>query len=277
MTKHINAPRTVAGCVARIMMLTLISAGTAAAQTAPSLGTAQSYAVLAGSTVTNTGPSVIGGDLGLSPGTAVTGFPPGTVSGGTIHAADAAALSAQSSLTTAYNALAGQSCTQDLTGQDLGGKVLTPGVYCFSSSAALTGSLTLNAGGNAAAVFIFKTGSTLTTASGSSVVMTNGGSQCNVYWQVGSSATIGTSTSFAGNILALTSITMTTGANVVGRALARNAAVTLDTNNITPSTCSSSSAPAPPVTPVPTMPQALVFVIAVALAGLGYVRLRRTA
>jgi type VI secretion system secreted protein VgrG len=255
-------------------MLTLLSAATAAAQTAPSLGTAQSYAVLAGSTVTNTGPSVIGGDLGLSPGSAVTGFPPGTVSGGTIHAGDAAALSAQSSLTTAYNALAGQSCTQDLTGQDLGGKTLTPGVYCFSSSAAMTGSLTLNAGGDAAAVFIFKTGSTLTTASGSSVVMTNGGSRCNVYWQVGSSATIGTSTSFAGNILALTSITMTTGANMVGRALARNGAVTLDTNNVTASTC---SVPTPPPTPVPTLPQALVFFIAVALAGLGYVRLRRTA
>jgi hypothetical protein len=253
-------------------ILTLLSAATVAAQTAPSLGTAQSDAVLAGSAVTNTGSSVIGGDLGLSPGTAVTGFPPGTLSGGTIHAGDATALSSQTSLTTAYNALAAQSCTQDLTGQDLGGKTLTPGVYCFSTSAALTGTLTLNAGGNAAAVFIFKTGSTLTTASGSSVVMTNGGSQCNVYWQVGSSATIGTSTSFAGNILALTSITLTTGANVVGRALARNGAVTLDTNNITPSTCSSASA-----TPVPTMPQGLLFVLAAALAGLGYMRLRRTA
>jgi type VI secretion system secreted protein VgrG len=315
MTKRINAHRIVAGCVVRLTMLTLLSSATAAAQTAPSLGTAQSNAVLAGSTVTNTGPSVIGGDLGLSPGTAVTGFPPGTVSGGTIHAADAAALSSQNSLTTAYNSLAGQSCTQDLTGQDLGGKTLTPGVYCFSTSAALTGSLTLNAGGNAGAVFIFKTGSTLTTASGSSVVMTNGGSQCNVYWQVGSSATIGTSTAFAGNILALTSITLTTGANVVGRALARNGAVTLDTNTITPSTCTSAAAPGPPPaptptptptpaptptptpsptpvptptpsptpapapapTPVPTLPQALVFLIAVTLAGLGYVRLRRTA
>jgi hypothetical protein len=244
-----------------------------AAQTAPSLGTAQSYAVLGGSTVTNTGPSVIGGDLGLSPGTAVTGFPPGTVVGGAIHAADAAALSAQNSLTTAYNSAAGQACTQDLTGQDLGGKTLTPGVYCFSTSAAVTGTLTLNAQGSAASVFIFKIGSTLTTASGSSVVMTNGGSQCNVFWQVGSSATIGTSTSFAGNILALTSISLTTSAKVVGRALARNGAVTLDTNNVTPSTCS--VAPTGP-TPVPTLPTGILLLMALGLAGIGYLRLRGT-
>ncbi len=256
--------------VAAALLVTL-TATAALAQAAPSLGTAQSFAVLAGSTVTNTGPSVITGDLGLSPGTAVTGFPPGVVSSGTIHAADATALSAQNSLTTAYNSVAGQSCTQDLTGQDLGGKTLTPGVYCFSSSAGLTGSLTLNAQGNAAAVFIFKIGSTLTTASGSSVVMTNGGSQCNVYWQVGSSATLGGSTSFAGNILALTSISLTTSANVVGRALARNGAVTLDTNNVSPSSCAASS-----VTPVPSLPQMFVLLIAVSLAGLGYARLCRS-
>jgi hypothetical protein len=252
-----------------ILALVILACGVspALAQTAPSLGTAQSYAVLGGSTVTNTGPSVIGGDLGLSPGTSVTGFPPGTVTGA-IHAADAAALSAQTSLTTAYNTAAGQSCTQDLTGQDLGGKVLIPGVYCFSTSAQLTGTLTLNAAGNAAAVWIFKVGSTLTTAGGSSVVMTNGGSQCNVFWQVGTSATLGTSTAFAGNILALTSITMTTGSGIVGRALARNGAVTLDTNSITPSTC---AAP----TPVPTLPPAVVVLLALGLAGMGYAQLRR--
>ena len=138
-------------------------------------------------------------------------------------------------------------------------------MYCFSTSAQLTGSLTLNAQGNAGAVFIFKTGSTLTTASSSSVVMINGGSQCNVFWQVGSSATLGTATAFAGNILALSSITATTGANVIGRALARNGAVTLDTNNITPATCSS-AAPAP--VPVPTLPQWAFLMLAVAL-GLG--------
>ena len=270
---NVGARRSVRFLTA-LSLFALLQATTALAQTAPSLGAAQSFAVLGGSTVTNTGSSVIGGDLGVSPGAAVTGFPPGSVSGGAIHAADATALSAQSSLTTAYNTAAGQSCTQDLTGQDLGGKTLTPGVYCFSAAAALTGTLTLNAQGNSAAVFIFKAGSTLTTASGSSVVMSNGGSQCNVYWQVGSSATLGTSSSLAGNILALTSITATTGANVVGRALARNGAVTLDTNNIPPSTCSSSSA-TPTPTPVPTLPQAFVFLMAVGLAAMGYLRLVR--
>jgi len=259
--------RTFLRCVGAATLLG--AAAPAAAQVAPSLGAAQSYAILAGATVTNTGPSVIGGDLGLSPGTAVTGFPPGSVVGGAIHAADAAALSAQNSLTTAYNSVASQACTQDLTGQDLGGKTLTPGVYCFSTSAALTGSVTLNALGDAAAVFIFKMGSTLTTASGSSVVMTNGGSQCNVFWQVGSSATVGTSTAFAGNILALTSISVTTSARVIGRALARNGAVTLDSNTVTPSSCAA--------TPVPTLPQAFMVLLALGLAGIGYLRLRRSA
>lgn len=215
----------------------LCTGAVALAQTAPSLGSARSFAVLAGSTVTNTGPSVIAGDLGVSPGSAVTGFPPGIVSSGTIHAADAVAGAAQVSLTTAYNALAAQGCTQDLTGQDLGGKTLTPGVYCFSTSAQLTGVLTLDAQGNANAVFIFKIGSTLTTASGSSVLLINGGSPCNVFWQIGSSATLGTTTSFTGNILALTSITLTTGATVTGRALARNGAVTLDSNTISSNAC----------------------------------------
>ncbi len=204
-----------------------------AAQTAPSLGAAQGFAVLGASTVTNTGSSVINGALGVSPGTAITGFPPGRVVSGGIHSADAAALAAQNDLTTAYNNLVGQPCTQDMTGVDLGGQTLIAGVYCFSSSAQLTGRLTLNALGNANAVFIFKMGSTLTTASASSVVLTNGGSPGNVFWQVGSSATLGTASSFAGNILASTSITVTTGVSVTGRALAQNGAVTLDTNAIT--------------------------------------------
>jgi hypothetical protein len=212
------------------------------AQTAPSLGAAQSFAVLAGTTVTNTGPSVIAGDVGVSPGTAITGFPPGIIVSGVIHSADAVALSAQTAVTSAYNVLAGQPCTQDLTGLDLGGRTLTQGVYCFSSSAQLTGPLVLDAQGNANAVFIFKIGSTLTTASASSVTMINGGSLCNVFWQVGSSATLGTGTSFIGNILALTSITLTTGANVTGRTLARNGAVTLDSNSIT-ATCATGGPP----------------------------------
>ena len=213
--------------------IAVYGASPASAHTAPSLGSAQRFAVLGGSTVTNTGSSVITGDVGVSPGSAVTGFPPGLIMSGTIHGADAAARAAQDAVTTAYNSLVGQACTQDLTGQDLGGQTLTEGVYCFSSSAQLTGTLTLNAQGNANAVFIFKMGSTLTTASASSVVLINSGSPGNVFWQVGSSATLGTGTSLAGNILALTSITVTTGARVTGRTLARNGAVTLDTNAVT--------------------------------------------
>ena len=205
----------------------------APAQIAPSLGSAQRFAVLAGSTVTSTGPSVITGNLGVSPGSAVTGFPPGVMVSGAIHGADAAALAAQDAVTAAYDNLVGQACTQDLTGQNLGGRTLTAGVYCFSSSAQLTGTLVLDGRGDANAVFIFKMGSTLTTASAASVVLTNGGSASNVFWQVGSSATLGTTTSFAGNILALASITVTTGVHVTGRTLARNGAVTLDTNAVT--------------------------------------------
>ncbi len=200
---------------------------------APALGAARGFAVLGASTVTNTGASVIAGDLGVSPGTAVTGFPPGQMLSGTIHSADAVALAAQNDVTTAYNSLLDEACTEDLTGRDLGGQTLTAGVYCFSSSAQLTGTLTLNAQGNANAVFIFKMGSTITTASAATVLLTNGGSADNVFWQVGSSATLGTGTSFAGNILAMASITVTTGVRLAGRALARNGAVTLDTNAVT--------------------------------------------
>ena len=206
------------------------------AATAPGLGTAASFVVLGGSTVTNTGSSTLGGDLGVSPGTAITGFPPGTVTG-TIHAGDATAGQAQNAVSTAYNSLAGQQCDSDLTGQDLGGKTLTAGVYCFSSSAQLTGTLTLNAEGNPDAVWVFQIGSTLTTASGSSVQVTNSGGACTVFWQVGTSATLGTSSSFLGNILADQSITLTTGANVSGRLLAMSGAVTLDTNNISLPPC----------------------------------------
>jgi hypothetical protein len=222
-----------------------------------SLGTAQNFGVLAGSTATNTGATTVNGNVGVSPGSAVTGFPPGVVVGGAIHSNDAVAMQAQNDLTTAYNNIAATPCNVDLTGQDLGGQTLTPGVYCFSSSAQLTGTLTLNALGNANALFLFKIGSTLTTASGSSVtVINNGGSSCNkVFWQVGSSATIGTGTSFAGDILALSSITLTTGANTTGRALARNGAVTLDTNNV--NTCGVSVCPIITVNPA-TLPNGAV-------------------
>lgn len=219
--------------VASVLAVFVCGVSLASAQTAPDLGTAESFAVLAGSTITNTGPTVVTGDVGLSPGSAVVGFPPGTVLSGTIQANNAVALQAQTDLTAAYISLDSEACTLDLTGQDLGGMTLNAGVYCFSSSAALTGTLTLDAGGDPAAVFIFKAGSTLTTASGSSVSVINGGSVCNVFWQVGSSATLGTTSSFAGSILALTSITLTTGASVTGRTLARNGAVTLDSNTVT--------------------------------------------
>lgn len=222
----------------------LLGAGGAAmAAPAPSLGTAQGFAVVAGSAVTNTGPTTLSGDLGVSPGTSVTGFPPGLLLIGAIHAADSVALSAQNAVTVAYNALAGEPCTQDLTGQDLGGLTLTPGVYCFTSSAQLTGNLTLDGQGNPAAVFIFKMGSTLTTASGSSVTLIGNASACNLFWQVGSSATLGTSSSFAGNILASASITLTTGTTLTGRALARNGAVTLDSVAITAACLSGPACP----------------------------------
>jgi hypothetical protein len=211
------------------------------AMTLTLLGTAQRFAVLGGSTVTNTGATTVDGNLGVAPGLAVTGFPPGLVTDGSIHAGDAVALQAQHDTITAYNALAGEAVTVDLTGQDLGGMTLVAGVYHFSSSAQLTGALSLDAQGDPNAVFVFQIGSTLTTASESSVVVLNGATDCNVFWQVGSSATLGTTTAFKGSLLALTSITLNTGAKVIGRALARNAAVTMDANDVSMSTCAASS------------------------------------
>ena len=214
-----------------------------AAQPSVGLGTAGTVAVLGGSTVTNTGPSVINGDLSVSPGTSVTGFPPGTVDGA-IHAADAVAAQAQSDLTTAYNDAAGRTPAVAVPG-DIGGAFLSPGVYKRSSSLLLTGDVTLDGQGDRNAVFIFQVGSTLTTASSSRVVLTNGAQACNVFWQIGSSATIGTDTLFQGNIMALASITMTTRARLLGRALARNGAVTLDTNIISRATCAAGTLPGP--------------------------------
>lgn len=199
------------------------------------LGTAGSFGVLAGSTVTNTGSSVVlNGSVGVWPNSTVTGFLPGIVNApGTIHFGDAVAQTAQSDLTTAYKAAAGLSPTGTLTGQDLGGQTLTPGVYFFATEAQLTGTLTLNNLSNPNALFVFQIGSTLTTASNSSVVFSNSLTDSNVFWQVGSSATLGTTTSFQGNILALTSITLNNGATIgCGSALARNGAVTLDSNTI---------------------------------------------
>jgi hypothetical protein len=206
------------------------------AQAPVGLGTAGNFAVLAGSAVTNTGPSVISGSLGLAPGSAVSGFPPGIVIDGTTQVANGVALQAKNDLVTAYNDAAGRSSTETVAA-DLAGETLTPGVYTSASSLGLSGQLTLDGQGNPNSVFVFQAGSSLIVGSGSQVNLIGGAQACDVFWQVGSSATIGTSSAFVGNILALTSITMTTGATLQGSALARNGAVTLDTNTITRATC----------------------------------------
>ena len=212
--------------------------GSNATAQSPVLGNAASYAVLGGSTVTNTGPSVINGDLGVSPGTAVTGFPPGVVNG-TIRT-DGAAAPGQTDLTTAYNDAAGRGPATTVA-SELGGQTLVAGVYTSESGTfTITGTLTLDGQNNPNAVFIFQVGSTLITASGSQVVLINRAQPCGLFWQVGSSATLGTNTSFQGNLLALSSITVTTGASINGRALARNGAVTLDTNSVTVPVCTGS-------------------------------------
>jgi hypothetical protein len=251
-----------------LFVICILSMGSlASAQTAPSLGTAAAFAVLGTTTVTNAttppGPpafTTITGDLGLTPpGVSVTGFslvpgvnrivvgpPPATgvtaglgVVTGTIHVGDPVALLAHADATKAYAALlpTAQACGTNLSGSDLGGLTLTPGVYCFDSSAGLTGTLTLSGNG----VYVFQIGSTITTATGSSVVLSNGALCGNVFWQVGSSATLGTGSSFAGNLIAFTSDTVTTGVSVAGRVFALGGAVTLDTNTITAGACASSA------------------------------------
>jgi uncharacterized repeat protein (TIGR01451 family) len=205
----------------------------ASAATAPvPLGTAANFAVLAGSTVTNTGPTTINGDLGLSPGTSVTGFPPGRVNGA-LHVADSVAVQAKADLTAAYNNAAGRPVTATVP-VELGGTTLTPGVYHSAAGTfGITGTLTLDAQGDPNAVFIFQAASTLITAASSNVTLINGAQASNVFWVVGSSATLGTNSTLRGTVMALASITVTTGTSIDGRALARNGAVTLDTNTVT--------------------------------------------
>jgi hypothetical protein len=237
--------------------LVSLASPASAAEPAVGLGTASAYSVLAGSAVTNTGASVLSADLGASPANAssVTGFPPGLVLGAT-HTADAQALQAQADLTTAINDAAGRTPSGASLGSALAGGTLIPGVYNASSAFDLSGALTLNGQGNPASVFIFQIGSALTTASNTSIVMSNDAQPCNVFWEIGSSATLGTGSAFIGTILANTSITLTTGTTVEGRALASTGAVTLDDNvftaptcNTTPTTTASSTTASPTTTP----------------------------
>lgn len=204
----------------------------ASAQVVVSLGSAANFGVLAATTVTNNGATVVNGDLGVSPGNVYTGFAPGVVNG-TVHLGDPTASQAQADALTAFNVLAGEAFTADMSGQDLGNRTLTTGVYSFSSSVGLTGILTLDALGDANARFDFQTGTTLSTAIGSQIILINGAQAKNVYWQIGSSATFGTNSDVVGNVLAATSITASSGTMVDGRLLALNGAVTMDTNTIT--------------------------------------------
>ena len=215
----------------------LLSALSLSAQT--TLGSAQQFGVLGASTVTNTGPTVVTGLVGVFPGSAITGFPPGTA----LIASHAVSQQGQLDASNAFTSLGSTATTHDLSGQDLGGMTLTPGVYNFTSSAQLTGNLFLNFLGNASSTFIFKIGSTLTTASNSSV-FESGGPGANVFWLVGSSATLGTGTAFEGNIIADQSVTLTTGASIsCGRAIALNGAVTMDSNVISDICATDNGAP----------------------------------
>ena len=246
---------------------------------ADTLGTASTYAVLGATTVTNTGSSVLSGNLGVYSGTSLTGFPPGEVINGSTYIGSAPALSAQVNALTGFTSLNLLASTGDLSGQNLGGLVLTPGVYTYSSSAELSGApLTLNFEDLNGATIVLQIGSTLTTASGSSVIVENLGTNDNVYYAVGSSATLGTYSVLLGDIVAEDSISLTTGADITcGSAIALTGAVTLDTNNIT--NCSSSGSDissgdgkAPPtVTPEPG---SLIFLTTGLIAGFGFVRHR---
>jgi hypothetical protein len=234
-----HLPVFVALWLAAMMVLPAVSSAATV-----NLGTTSAFAILAGSTITDTGSTIIsgnaGGDIGLYPGTSFPGRAHVTLTG-TVHLADTVASVAKDDLVTAYNDAAGRTPVTTIP-TELGGSTLTPGVYVSDSGTfQITGTLTLDAQGDPDAVFIFKTATTLITASDSSIVLINEARPCRVFWQVGSSATLGTHSHFVGHIFALTSIAANTGATVVGQLLARNGAVTLDTNTITNVICSTSS------------------------------------
>jgi hypothetical protein len=222
-----------------ILLSACSSVGSALGATATvGLGTAASFSVLGGSTVTNTGPTTMFGDLGLSPGSSVTGAPHVL---GASHVDDAVAIDAKNSLTTAYDDAASRP-SNGSAGTDLAGQVFLPGVRTASSSLLLSsGAVTLDAQGDPNAVFVFQIASTLITGSSTTVALINGAQACNVFWQVGSSATLATGTRFVGTVMANATITAKTAATIHGRLLARTAAVNLDTNTITTSNCASSA------------------------------------
>ena len=238
-TSSILAAGTSVLALAIVGSLVALGSDAAAAPVAVGLGTADSFAVLAGTGITNTGPTTITGDIGTFPTATITGLTSLTLSG-TNHAGDSVTQGAKTDLTTAYTTAAGEGPTTAITA-DLVGQTLKPGVYNSASAVGLSGVLTLDAAGNPNAVWVFQAGSTLITASGSKVVMLNGAQACNVFWQIGSSATLGTNSTFTGTMMALTSISLQSGATVDGRVLARNGAVTLDHNTITRSACSTAT------------------------------------
>ncbi len=231
------------------LAVAMAGAASAAAVAVP-LGTAAPFAVLAGAGITNTGPTTVRGDLGTYPTRTTTGDATITTTGKK-HGGDAVTQGAKDDLRTGYTTAAGEGPPSPITA-DLAGRTLTAGVYRSDSSLGLTGALTLDAGGNPDAVFVFQAGSTLKTASASRIVLSNGAQACHVFWQVGSSATLGTGSTFRGSILALTDITVTTDVTVDGRVLARNGAVTLDTDTITTPSCIASAPSGPPSSPPPS-------------------------
>jgi hypothetical protein len=244
MSNHLDFRRGRPALVAVAVCIAFAAIPVAAKAAPVELGTAQSFVVLGGSAVTNTEASVLNGDLGVSPGTSLTGFGLPAVVNGATHENDAVAAQAQSDLTTAYGVAAGQPVPpgNELTGIDLGGLSLTPGAYGYSSSAQLTGQLTLDAQGDPNAQFVFVIGSTLTTASASSVILTNGASPCNVYWKIGTSATLGSGTAFAGNLMAQAEISVNKAVTVQGRLLAHGA-ITLIDDVLTRPECATASTP----------------------------------